>query len=718
MGFWNIVFTNPALAAAGVALFVPYLVHLLTRRTPRRLVFPTVRFIRKAEASHSRLFRLRDVLLLLLRTAFVLLIFLAFLKPVLRAQAARGEESAGRTVTVVLDASMSMGYSGTGFTPFARGQLAATRVIDRLGPADVANVIVAGASPVTSFETPASNAYHLKRDVQAASATLARADIDAAIAEGVRQSELSERHKPVFYFVSDFQRTNWASVDFARLPEGAETVFVPVNEARPWNLAITGITVEPPAPVVSEDIEIGCTIANYGGALEEIPVTLSLEDTGTESEGLEPPSRNTLERRISVQPGESATASFRVRPRQSGVFEGSVRISEDGLSADNTRYFTLRITDRVDVLLVTEQQADDERSAVHFLARAMEPLARNDTLGTLRVSIVPQAAFTPELAASAQLTVLEEPGPFTEVMAKALTQYLRDGGAVLYVLAHAADGVNLQMMEAATQRALQLPFSLDGVIDYRASQPVPTFAVIAEANFDEPMLRRFRENDDLGAAHFTRVLATERIGGQGQVLMRYNDGNIALARGSYGAGTLLLCNMDVSREGSDLARKTVFVPFVHELLKGMRPSEGVARASLVGQPASAPAALTEDGGDVLFTNPLGEAVTATISGQGEHTTALFAQTPVPGFYRLCEGGRTAGVAAVNVDARESDLSVLSEEQLQELVRASRRTFASIPGNDPQTLEQFLEGLPVWPWLLLAALVVFGIEQALLLVLRR
>ncbi|MCC6489192.1 MAG: BatA and WFA domain-containing protein [Candidatus Hydrogenedentes bacterium] len=718
MGFWNIVFTNPALAAAGVALFVPYLVHLLTRRTPRRLVFPTVRFIRKAEASHSRLFRLRDVLLLLLRTAFVLLIFLAFLKPVLRAQAARRVESAGRTVTVVLDASMSMGYSGTGFTPFARGQLAATRIIDRLGPADVANVIVAGSSPVTSFETPASNAYHLKRDLQTASATLARADFDAAIAEGVRQSELSDRHKPLFYFISDFQRTNWASVDFARLPEDAETVFVPVNETRPWNLAITEITVEPPAPVVSEDIEIACTIANYGGAPEEIPVTLSMDEANDQSGGQEPPTRTTLERRVSVPGGDSATAAFRIRPRESGIFEGTVRIAEDGLSADNTRYFTLRITDRVDVLLVTEQQADDERTAVHFLARAMEPLTRNDTLGTLRTSIVPQAAFTPELAASAQLTVLEEPGPFTELMAKALAQYLRDGGAVLYVLSQAADGVNLQMMEDATQRALQLPFSLDGVIDYRASQPMPGFAIIAEANFDEPMLRRFRENNDLGSAHFTRVLATERIGGQGQVLMRYNDGNIALARTSYGAGTLLLCNMDVSREGSDFARKTVFVPFVHELLKGMRPSEGTARASLVGQPASAPAALMEGGGDVLFTNPLEEAVTATVSGQGEHTSALFPHTSVPGFYRLREGSRTAGVAAVNIDARESDLNVLSEEQLHELVRASRRTSASVSGDDPQSLEQFLEGLPLWPWLLIAALVIFGIEQALLLVLRR
>ena len=88
MGSWTIAWTNPALLIGALGLLIPYLVHLLTKRTPRTLVFPTIQFLKRAKANQSAFFRLRDAILLFVRTAFVLLLLLAFLKPVLRARAA------------------------------------------------------------------------------------------------------------------------------------------------------------------------------------------------------------------------------------------------------------------------------------------------------------------------------------------------------------------------------------------------------------------------------------------------------------------------------------------------------------------------------------------------------------------------------------------------------------------------------------------------------
>ena len=73
-----LVFTNPALWVGALALAVPFVLHLLTRKTSRMLMFPTVRFIRKVQASQTAIYRLRHLLLLLVRTvqggiAYVLL---------------------------------------------------------------------------------------------------------------------------------------------------------------------------------------------------------------------------------------------------------------------------------------------------------------------------------------------------------------------------------------------------------------------------------------------------------------------------------------------------------------------------------------------------------------------------------------------------------------------------------------------------------------------
>ena len=58
MSMPGLVFTNPALWIGALVLTVPLILHLLTRKTSRTLIFPTVRFIRKIQASQSAFFRL------------------------------------------------------------------------------------------------------------------------------------------------------------------------------------------------------------------------------------------------------------------------------------------------------------------------------------------------------------------------------------------------------------------------------------------------------------------------------------------------------------------------------------------------------------------------------------------------------------------------------------------------------------------------------------
>ncbi len=716
MGSWSITFANTALLAAGLALVVPYLVHLLTRRTPRRLVFPTVQFIRKAEASHSALFRLRDILLLLVRTAFVALLFLTFLKPVLRAQASREEMSGRRAAIVILDRSLSMGYAGTGFTPFARGQLAAAKIVDSLGGGDVANLILAGVTSTTSFTAPAANKYSLRSDLREARPTLERADFDAAIAEAVQQLNAVPDRTGAIYFVSDFQRSNWAAVNFGAIPENVETTFVPVSEEHPWNLAVTEVSVEPPSPVVSEDLEIICRIANYGDVAAAVPVTLELREAGSED-------ATTLERKVDLPAGDTASVSFRMRSHERGDFEGMVRIGSDGLAADDTRFFAFHISDRIDIALLTDESEASVETGGMFLERAIDPIQqvagteRNHASGTFRIERMTPQQFASAPPAGVQLVVIYNVSAFGETAATALTQYLQDGGSIVYFLRDPADGVNLTALGTATNREIQIPFSLGSTVDHSAGGDVE-YATFAEANFDDPMLRRFRESGDIGAAHFYRLFSTQRIGGQGQILIRYSDGNIALARTTYGAGSLLLCNVDLSRAGSDLAAKTVFVPLVQELLKAMRPHETRARKHTVGFAALSSAVQLPTEGDLRFTEPTGEAVTASVERVGDAATIAFPQTPAPGFYRAFAGDQQQASVAVNVDERESDLEHLADNQMRELVQSSRHRFAAVDGRDPESVRRYLEGVSLWPYLLVGALIVLAIEQLLLIALRR
>lgn len=97
-------FLAPAYLLAAAAAAIPLLIHLMRRRIGKRIEFPAVRYLARAEREHSRKLRLRNVLLMLLRVAAVLLIVGAAARPVARVV---GSGHAPTTLVIVLDNSLS-----------------------------------------------------------------------------------------------------------------------------------------------------------------------------------------------------------------------------------------------------------------------------------------------------------------------------------------------------------------------------------------------------------------------------------------------------------------------------------------------------------------------------------------------------------------------------------------------------------------------------------
>jgi hypothetical protein len=323
------------------------------------------------------------------------------------------------------------------------------------------------------------------------------------------------------------------------------------------------------------------------------------------------------------------------------------------------------------------------------------------------------AARFPEATPGHVIIVLGA-GPLAKPVAEKLVAFVRDGGGAIYVLAEEDDTINLATLSAAAGNDFIMPFTPSGMVDRHSAQKSATFA---QANFDDPMLRPFRDALELAAVPFHRYFATDRNEGRGQVLIRYDDGNIALARASLGAGQLLLCNFSVSRPASDLATRAVFLPFVHELVRGMRPMSSATRDFRVGASASTTVAAPGPGNGTRFTGPDGEPLNANVEPIGDELAVIFARTERSGFYRIHSGEKHVGTVAVNVDARESPLEALTAEQLQDLAGASRQIITAA-GHDPSQLDRLLEGTPLWPFFLLAAIGALALEQALLLYLRR
>src|SRR5688500_1116791 len=96
-------FLSPLLLLLAGAALVPLLLHLMHRRPGPRIDFPALRYLRRAQKESGRRVRLRQLLLLALRVAAVLLLALAAARPFLRTGASGHPPT---DVVLVLDNSM------------------------------------------------------------------------------------------------------------------------------------------------------------------------------------------------------------------------------------------------------------------------------------------------------------------------------------------------------------------------------------------------------------------------------------------------------------------------------------------------------------------------------------------------------------------------------------------------------------------------------------
>src|ERR1700690_2194693 len=128
-------FLNPALLGLLIPLLaLPLVLHLLNKGFPRYFKFPSIELIKETMAQRSKLHRWRHWILLLLRTAFLGLLLVAFLLPVLKRFGADPAARGARHVLLVFDHSVSMEHKGDGPTSRERAAHEALKLVESLDP--------------------------------------------------------------------------------------------------------------------------------------------------------------------------------------------------------------------------------------------------------------------------------------------------------------------------------------------------------------------------------------------------------------------------------------------------------------------------------------------------------------------------------------------------------------------------------------------------------
>lgn len=675
----------PWLAAASV----PVVIHLLTRRTRRRQDLPTVKFLKKSLASQSQLWRWRHLVTLILRTLAVAALVAAFLKPSwLSALAGKPGEKAG--VVVLFDVSESMAYSAGGVSNFTKGKNQAHEVLKGLNEGDKANLVFCGAQPTLAQDSPTEDHFALDSALNAAQPTEERADGSGAVSLAVDQLAKMNTGVRKLFIVSDFQRTNWADVRFESVPPNTSIAFLSVDSGRKDNLAITSLRSRPATPRIGESTTVQAEVFNSGESSRRVPVDLKLSD-GRHFSGS-----------ITVGPYSSGNVSFPLTFDEAERVELTATIGEDNLGPDNTRRTTVDLRQMANIVLLTDEDLDAPTSAAFYLSRALHPDPTSNT-GFRVLTVRPHDLNNPTLKSADAVIVCNAPS-MPEVQYEALARYVVGGGNILWMLY----GDRMQEQIAAFGKRLPkaepLPFKIESIANIAGHGQ--GYVALSEARYESRLLKAFRDTaGGLNAAKFFKFCITSEVDQRGELLLKYEDGTAAAVRTGEGSGNLLLLNMSPAPGWSDLARQDVFVPLLHEFLKGILLRDTGQREGNPGGPASTTIAPTASA--VTCQDPEGKRLTVAV----DKTTGSVVVERVnkSGFYHIYAGGEQVAVLPINPHADESDLRSIDPRELESKRQKQVSILQSASGGSALATTQ--KGLELWPYLLGFALLSLLIEQS-------
>jgi hypothetical protein len=152
LSFLNLAFLWGLVAAA-----IPVIIHLFTRRRPKEIPFPSLEFLSEVNQSEIRRLRIKQWLLLLLRTLAIAALALAMARPALKGTAGpRG--GAATTVVVLVDRSGSMSAaspaSAGGGTLIAAARRVVEGVLATLGAQDECLLVPYDRAPAPATPRP------------------------------------------------------------------------------------------------------------------------------------------------------------------------------------------------------------------------------------------------------------------------------------------------------------------------------------------------------------------------------------------------------------------------------------------------------------------------------------------------------------------------------------------------------------------------------------
>ena len=363
----SLVFLNSTLLWGLGLASIPLIIHLLFRRRFRQVEWAAMRYLKLTIQRNRRRIQLEQWLLLLLRTALIVILICLLSRPILNA-AGIGRWLGGDTRTshiLVIDDSLSMGLSSSGRTAFQHALDLAVQAVEDVGRKDRFTLVLSSRpeSPLLreiDLADP-NDALNLIRTLQPTETLTSWASTLSVVDKLVQSSTFPTR---TVTMITDLRRVGWE--DEMAVPSNWEGQRVQVRIVDVGGNSVRQISLDrlvqaDRLALVGTPIRWEATIRNASESVMENLEAAWLIDGQPNQIGLP-----------SLAPGESAIVPLTAVFQEPALHQVTLPLPSDELLGDNQRWDVVNVKETLRLLLVDgEPSAEIFQGETDFLGLAL-----------------------------------------------------------------------------------------------------------------------------------------------------------------------------------------------------------------------------------------------------------------------------------------------------------------------------------------------------------
>ncbi|MCF6156313.1 MAG: VWA domain-containing protein [Candidatus Brocadia sp.] len=670
-----ISFLNPLLLLGILGASIPIIIHLINRKKAISHKFAAIDFILETNKRIYVKFKLRQLILLILRASLLVFLAMALAKPFIKGfGGGAAEKNIPTSNIIIIDDSYSMQYSDRHESFFVSAKTAAKKIIDTLTKDDDAAIIT--CSSIASHVLPELDydKKHLLNFVEQVQPSFTTTQIAPALDAAIEI--LTSAKSPVkrIFLLTDMTRNGWDPNWFKSAQEKLRRYvsrihIVDMSEGKTLkNIAIT--QVETQLDILEKNAEghIKVTVSNFLPTRAKDLLAQVFIDGEKATQGF-----------FNIEANTSETKDFFFNVEKGKDHVGWIEISGDNLNVDNKRYFTINKSHKLDALLIDgDPRTIIYESETFYLEKALNPGREHASpIKPVICSIHEVNNFT---FTDFNIIFLcnVETLPFEKI--HELEKFVQEGGSVIFTLGNKVDanyynnsfGALLPHRLHATRTfSSNSPLSEEQPLHLKTTEPIhPVINILSETQMNT-----------LSLVKFYRIFYVDPTPlGNCRAILSFSDGTPALIERQVERGKTALFTSSIDRDWTDLPVKPFFLPLMQQLCRYVSGSltEEIQKEILVKHDWQFPCPY--DINTIEITNPEGTKTVLQPQFINNENSFLYNETNIPGIYAVTVNGKPhpqlPQIFPVNVDATESNLDKIDQKEITALMGGTNLTITT------------------------------------------